>query len=80
MSSGINASLAVHQDKTGEATDIALDWVIPIGSPFVFEVWSPHALSLPLTVPNLQQRSYVTIIVRVKRRASFCDMSRKVLL
>ena len=45
VSSGINASFAVHQKKTGEATDIALDWAIPIGSPFVFEVWSPDAIS-----------------------------------
>jgi len=35
--SGINASFAVHQDKTGRATEIALGWAIAIGSPFVFE-------------------------------------------
>jgi ketol-acid reductoisomerase len=44
VSSGINASFAVHQDKTGKATDIALGWAIAIGSPFVFEVLSPDVL------------------------------------
>ncbi|CAN0005561.1 unnamed protein product, partial [Phaeothamnion confervicola] len=34
---GINASFAVHQDKTGKATDIALAWSIALGSPFTFE-------------------------------------------
>merc|ERR1719353_1523891 len=34
--SGINASFAVHQDATGNATDIALGWSIAIGSPFTF--------------------------------------------
>jgi ketol-acid reductoisomerase len=33
---GINASFAVHQDSTGEATDIALGWSIALGSPFTF--------------------------------------------
>jgi ketol-acid reductoisomerase len=34
--SGINASFAVHQDATGNATDIALGWSIAVGSPFTF--------------------------------------------
>ena len=34
---GINASFAVHQDKSGKATDTALAWAIAIGSPFVFK-------------------------------------------
>eukprot|EP00607_Mallomonas_marina_P001023 CAMPEP_0182426022 /NCGR_PEP_ID=MMETSP1167-20130531/12502_1 /TAXON_ID=2988 /ORGANISM="Mallomonas Sp, Strain CCMP3275" /LENGTH=532 /DNA_ID=CAMNT_0024607171 /DNA_START=78 /DNA_END=1676 /DNA_ORIENTATION=+ len=33
---GINASMAVHQDKSGKATDTALAWAIALGSPFVF--------------------------------------------
>merc|ERR1719238_1973008 len=33
---GINASFAVHQDATGNATDIALGWSIAVGSPFTF--------------------------------------------
>ena len=33
---GINASFAVHQDATGNATDIALGWSIALGSPFSF--------------------------------------------
>jgi hypothetical protein len=57
VSSGINASFAVHQDKTGKATDIALGWAIAIGSPFVFEVLSPDVLYSLLTLPTLQQRS-----------------------
>jgi len=34
---GINASFAVHQDKSGKAVDTALAWAIALGSPFVFE-------------------------------------------
>jgi len=34
---GINASFAVHQDKSGKATDVALAWAIGLGSPFVFK-------------------------------------------
>lgn len=34
---GINASFAVHQDKSGKATDLALGWGIALGSPFLFE-------------------------------------------
>ena len=34
--SGINASFAVHQDATGDATDVALGWSIALGSPFTF--------------------------------------------
>jgi ketol-acid reductoisomerase len=34
---GINASFAVHQDKSGKATDTALAWAIALGSPFVFK-------------------------------------------
>ena len=33
---GINASFAVHQDATGNATEIALGWSIALGSPFTF--------------------------------------------
>jgi len=33
---GINASFAVHQDFTGDATDIALGWSVALGSPFTF--------------------------------------------
>jgi ketol-acid reductoisomerase len=33
---GINASFAVHQDATGDATDVALGWSIALGSPFSF--------------------------------------------
>ncbi|NDD67435.1 ketol-acid reductoisomerase, partial [bacterium] len=33
---GINASVAVHQDVNGHATDIALAWAIGLGSPFCF--------------------------------------------
>lgn len=34
---GINASFAVHQDKSGKATERALAWGVAIGSPFLFE-------------------------------------------
>jgi ketol-acid reductoisomerase len=34
---GINASFAVHQDKSGKATDVALAWAVALGSPFVFK-------------------------------------------
>ena len=37
QSSGINSSLAVQHDATGEAYDIAAAWAVGIGSPFVFE-------------------------------------------
>lgn len=33
---GINASFAVHQDATGNATDVALGWSVALGSPFTF--------------------------------------------
>merc|ERR1712100_478122 len=33
---GINSSLAVHQDYTGRATEVALGWSIALGSPFTF--------------------------------------------
>jgi ketol-acid reductoisomerase len=33
---GINASFAVHQDFTGDATEIALGWSVALGSPFTF--------------------------------------------
>lgn len=33
---GINASVAIEQDKTGNATDIALGWSIALGSPYSF--------------------------------------------
>jgi ketol-acid reductoisomerase len=34
---GINASVAIHQDVDGRATDIALGWAIALGAPFIFE-------------------------------------------
>jgi ketol-acid reductoisomerase len=34
---GINASFAVHQDVTGNATDIALGWSVAVGAPFTFQ-------------------------------------------
>lgn len=34
---GINSSFAVHQDKSGKATDVALAWAIGVGAPFVFK-------------------------------------------
>jgi ketol-acid reductoisomerase len=34
---GINASFAVHQDKSGRAKEVALGWGIALGSPFMFE-------------------------------------------
>jgi len=34
---GINASFAVHQDKSGKATELALGWGVALGSPFMFE-------------------------------------------
>ncbi|EED91678.1 predicted protein [Thalassiosira pseudonana CCMP1335] len=34
---GINASFAVHQDKSGKASELALGWGVALGSPFMFE-------------------------------------------
>jgi ketol-acid reductoisomerase len=34
---GINASVAIHQDIDGRATDIALGWAVAIGAPYIFE-------------------------------------------
>ena len=34
---GINASIAVHQDIDGRATDYALGWSVALGSPYTFE-------------------------------------------
>lgn len=34
---GINCSFAVHQDATGNATDIAIGWAVGIGAPFSFQ-------------------------------------------
>jgi ketol-acid reductoisomerase len=34
---GINASFAVHQNKSGKAQEVALGWGVAIGSPFMFE-------------------------------------------
>jgi hypothetical protein len=67
LSAGINASFAVHQDKTGKATDIALGRAIAIGSPFVFEVFSTDLLYSLLTLPTLLQRS--ACMLHVKRLA-----------
>lgn len=33
---GINASCGIHQDYTGNATDVALGWSVALGSPFTF--------------------------------------------
>ena len=33
---GINCSFAVHQDYTGNATEVALGWAIAVGAPFAF--------------------------------------------
>lgn len=33
---GINCSFAVHQDPTGNATDLAIGWAVAIGAPFSF--------------------------------------------
>jgi len=33
---GINCSFAVHQDYTGNATDIAVGWAVAVGAPFAF--------------------------------------------
>jgi ketol-acid reductoisomerase len=34
---GINASIAIHQDIDGRATDYALGWSVALGSPYTFE-------------------------------------------
>jgi len=34
---GINASIAIHQDVDGRATDYALGWSVALGSPYTFE-------------------------------------------
>ena len=34
---GINASIAIHQDIDGKATDYALGWSVALGSPYTFE-------------------------------------------
>jgi hypothetical protein len=34
---GINASFAVHQDVTGQATDRALGWSVALGAPYTFQ-------------------------------------------
>jgi ketol-acid reductoisomerase len=34
---GINASVAIHVDADGRATDVALGWAVAIGAPFIFE-------------------------------------------
>ena len=33
---GINASVAVHRDTDGRATDVALGWAVALGAPFIF--------------------------------------------
>jgi ketol-acid reductoisomerase len=33
---GINASIAVHADVDGRATDVALGWAIALGAPYIF--------------------------------------------
>lgn len=33
---GINASVAVHQDATGTAADVAVGWSVAVGAPFTF--------------------------------------------
>ena len=34
---GINSSFAVHQDKSGKATELALGWGVAVGAPFLFQ-------------------------------------------
>lgn len=34
---GINSSFAVHQNKSGKASELALGWGVALGSPFMFE-------------------------------------------
>ena len=34
---GINASFAIHQDVTGNATDRALGWAVALGAPYTFQ-------------------------------------------
>jgi len=34
--SGINASVAVHADVDGRATDVALGWAVALGAPYIF--------------------------------------------
>ena len=34
---GINSSFAVHQDKSGKATELALGWGVAVGAPFLFK-------------------------------------------
>ena len=34
---GINASVAIHQDVDGHATDNALGWADALGAPYIFE-------------------------------------------
>jgi len=34
---GINASVAIHVDVDGRATDVALGWAVALGAPFIFE-------------------------------------------
>jgi ketol-acid reductoisomerase len=34
---GVNASVAIHRDADGRATDVALGWAVAIGAPFIFE-------------------------------------------
>ena len=34
---GINSSVAIEQDYTGDANDIAIAWAIGIGSPYIFQ-------------------------------------------
>ncbi|GKF94810.1 ketol-acid reductoisomerase, chloroplastic, partial [Tanacetum coccineum] len=36
MEPGINASFGVHEDVDGRATDVALGWLVALGSPFTF--------------------------------------------
>lgn len=34
---GINSSFAIHQNKSGKATEVAIAWGVALGSPFMFE-------------------------------------------
>jgi Amt family ammonium transporter len=36
---GINASVAVHADVDGRATDVALGWAVALGAPFIFATY-----------------------------------------
>ena len=50
---GINASFAVHQDKSGKATDVALAWAVALGK--LRAATSPFTTYIPPPLPSLPQ-------------------------